>query len=271
MGGLFSVVAIRCPPRAAPASFSDRQRRGEETQLSIDGYDPVAYFTDGKPVAGVSRVRICLARYTLALCQRRPSRPLYRRTPSTTRRNTTGIARWGSAWQQPHKDTVDPNAWTIVDGKLYLTHTPRALEAWQKNAAENIKRADVNWSTVRTSSRTRDRRTAMSQSAALGRDLVQGRRTATPRRRAGRLSTRAAISSARATCGRRLSRSPKTSRRALRPPGQNRPMSFGRGPIVTDADAFSKNADMLSRYLGQETKTSSTAAVVTDGGPGFPR
>jgi hypothetical protein len=27
---------------------------GDETRLSISGYDPVAYFTDGKPVPGVS-------------------------------------------------------------------------------------------------------------------------------------------------------------------------------------------------------------------------
>jgi enamine deaminase RidA (YjgF/YER057c/UK114 family) len=39
--------------------------------------------------------------------------------------------------------------------------------------------------------------------------------------------------------------------------------------FVTDADAFSENADMLTRYLGQETKTSSTAAVSLTAGPDF--
>jgi hypothetical protein len=29
---------------------------GEEARLSISGYDPVAYFTDGKPVPGSSEI-----------------------------------------------------------------------------------------------------------------------------------------------------------------------------------------------------------------------
>ena len=48
-----------------------------------------------------------------------------------------------------HKDTVDPEAWAIVDGKLYLTHMRQAVERWRKNAAENIKHADEAWAAVK--------------------------------------------------------------------------------------------------------------------------
>jgi hypothetical protein len=34
----------------------------------------------------------------------------------------------------PHKDRVDPSAWAIVEGKLYLTHTTRSLAAWQQES-----------------------------------------------------------------------------------------------------------------------------------------
>jgi hypothetical protein len=55
----------------------------------------------------------------------------------------------GTSFAAPHKDTVDPEAWTIVDGKLYLTHTGRTMEVrWLPNLAENIKRAEENWATV---------------------------------------------------------------------------------------------------------------------------
>ena len=33
----------------------------------------------------------------------------------------------------PHKDTIDPEAWAIVDGKLYLTHTTRVLGRYGGN------------------------------------------------------------------------------------------------------------------------------------------
>jgi len=34
------------------ATFIARTAWGDEPRLSISGYDPVAYFTDGKPVQG---------------------------------------------------------------------------------------------------------------------------------------------------------------------------------------------------------------------------
>jgi hypothetical protein len=49
---------------------------------------------------------------------------------------------------QPTKDTVDPEAWAIVDGKLYLTHNQYWLEVWREHSDEYIKRANVDWQTV---------------------------------------------------------------------------------------------------------------------------
>ena len=47
-----------------------------------------------------------------------------------------------------HKDTVDPEAWAIVDGKLYLVHTRYWLEKWREKAKEYIKQADKDWQAV---------------------------------------------------------------------------------------------------------------------------
>jgi 2-iminobutanoate/2-iminopropanoate deaminase len=47
-----------------------------------------------------------------------------------------------------HKDTVDPEAWASVDGKLYLTHNQYWLEVWREHSEEYIKRANVDWQTV---------------------------------------------------------------------------------------------------------------------------
>ena len=55
----------------------------------------------------------------------------------------------GDAAADAHKDTVDPEAWAIVDGKLYLTHNQYWLQEWHKNAADNIRQADRNWEAVR--------------------------------------------------------------------------------------------------------------------------
>jgi 2-iminobutanoate/2-iminopropanoate deaminase len=48
-----------------------------------------------------------------------------------------------------HKDTVDPEAWAIVDGKLYLTHNPHWMQVWRENAKEHIVKADKDWDVVK--------------------------------------------------------------------------------------------------------------------------
>ena len=123
---------------------------GGETRLAISGYDPVAYFTDGKPVPGLTEFEHVWhdARWRFASAGHRdlfvgdPNRY----APQYDGYCASGMA--GGAVFPPHKDTVDPEAWAIVDGKLYLTHTRYSMGRWQPNLAENIKRADANWPAV---------------------------------------------------------------------------------------------------------------------------
>jgi hypothetical protein len=42
--------------------------------------------------------------------------------------------------------SVDPEAWKIVDGKLYLGWSKAASNKWFENAAVNIKKGDEKWS-----------------------------------------------------------------------------------------------------------------------------
>jgi enamine deaminase RidA (YjgF/YER057c/UK114 family) len=46
---------------------------------------------------------------------------------------------------EAHKDTVDPEAWAIVDGKLYLTHNQYWLQVWREKAEEYIRQGDASW------------------------------------------------------------------------------------------------------------------------------
>src|SRR5690348_5604049 len=119
--------------------------RSEEPKLSISGYDPVAYFTDGKPVPGKTEFEYLWhkLRWRFANSEHRD---LFTRDPQHYAPQYDGYCAMGVAWDDPHKDIVDPEAWAIVDGKLYLTHTVRGLDGWRENASENIKTANENWS-----------------------------------------------------------------------------------------------------------------------------
>src|SRR6266404_3395480 len=108
--------------------------RSEEPRLSISGYDPVAYFTDGKPVQGKTEFEYLWHKLRWRFADG-AHRELFVKDPGRYAPQYDGYCAMGVAW-------------AIVDGKLYLTHTPRSLDAWRENAAENIKTANGNWSTV---------------------------------------------------------------------------------------------------------------------------
>src|SRR5438105_4307109 len=57
----------------------------------------------------------------------------------------------GVDFAAPHKDTVDPEVWTIVDGKLYLAHARGQFwDEWRAKGPESVKRADEAWKYVKT-------------------------------------------------------------------------------------------------------------------------
>jgi enamine deaminase RidA (YjgF/YER057c/UK114 family) len=122
--------------------------RGDEPGVSINGYDPVAYFTDGKPVPGKSDFEYLWhkLRWRFASSEHRD---LFSKDPVHYAPQYDGYCAMGAAGDAAaHKDSVDPEAWAIVDGKLYLLHTSYWLAKWQEQAKEYIKRADASWQVV---------------------------------------------------------------------------------------------------------------------------
>jgi hypothetical protein len=43
---------------------------------------------------------------------------------------------------------IDPNAWKIVDGKLYLNYDPEIQKKWLQDIPGYTRKADVNWPAV---------------------------------------------------------------------------------------------------------------------------
>jgi enamine deaminase RidA (YjgF/YER057c/UK114 family)/YHS domain-containing protein len=119
--------------------------RSEEAKLSIGGYDPVAYFTDGKPVQGKSEFEHLWhkLRWRFASDDHRQS---FAKDPDRYLPQYDGYCAMGvSNDDAAHKDTVDPEAWAIVDGKLYLVHNQYWLGVWREHSEEYIKRANASW------------------------------------------------------------------------------------------------------------------------------
>jgi enamine deaminase RidA (YjgF/YER057c/UK114 family) len=119
--------------------------RSEEPKLSISGYDPVAYFTDGKPVQGKAEIEYLWhkLRWRFANSEHRE---MFTKDPDHYAPQYDGYCAMGvSNDDAAHKDTVDPEAWAIVDDKLYLVHNQYWLGVWGEHSEEYIKRANASW------------------------------------------------------------------------------------------------------------------------------
>ena len=128
---------------------SARAAWGDEPRLSISGYDPVAYFTDGKAVQGKPEFEYLWRRLRWRFANAE-HRDLFTRDPKHYAPQYDGYCALGtSANEAAHKDTVDPEAWAIVDGKLYLTHNRYLLQVWRENAKDHIGQADQDWEAVK--------------------------------------------------------------------------------------------------------------------------
>jgi enamine deaminase RidA (YjgF/YER057c/UK114 family) len=122
--------------------------RGDEPRLSISGYDPVAYFTDGKAVQGKAEFEYVWRkmRWRFASGEHRDH---FIKDPQRYAPQYDGYCAMGASLEAAaHKDTVDPEAWAIVDGKLYLVHNNYWLEKWREKAKEYIKQGDQDWQAV---------------------------------------------------------------------------------------------------------------------------
>ena len=117
-------------------------------RLAIGGYDTVAYFTVGKAVPGSLDYQTVWhdARWQFA---NKVDLDLFVANPEKYAAQYDGHCAMGVAYKDGHKDTVDPEAFTIVNGKLYVNHTKFWTTEWRKNEAENISRTDKNWLTVK--------------------------------------------------------------------------------------------------------------------------
>jgi YHS domain-containing protein len=113
-----------------------------ENGLAVKGYDPVAYFTAGKPVPGSAQFSAIYqgATYHFASAE---NRDVFVATPEKYAPQFGGYCAF--AVSRNTTADIDPDRWAIVEGKLYLNNGLIAQTLWNLDKPENISRANKNW------------------------------------------------------------------------------------------------------------------------------
>ena len=112
---------------------------------AIDGTDPLSYFDQGRPIAGSSDITYewngATWRFTSV-----ENRDRFAANPEKFAPQYGGYCAW--AVSQGYTASTTPEAWKIVDGKLYLNYSRSVQKTWEENIPGNISSGDKNWPSV---------------------------------------------------------------------------------------------------------------------------
>lgn len=113
--------------------------------VALSGYDTVAYFTVGKPTKGDPAIKSSYNGATWYFSSQ-DNRKAFDANPEKFVPQFGGYCAY--AVSQGHTASADPNAWKIVDGKLYVNYSPEVGRIWQKDIPGYISKAKANWPKV---------------------------------------------------------------------------------------------------------------------------
>jgi YHS domain-containing protein len=138
------VTAAAAAPVATPALAAEPQVYAE-SGIALGGTDPVAYFTDGLPTQGTAAHSHDWngAEWRFAS---EANRAAFAADPARYAPQYGGYCAWAVA--EGYTAPTDPDAWKIVEDKLYLNFSRGVQRRWQRDIPGNITRADANWPKV---------------------------------------------------------------------------------------------------------------------------
>ncbi len=134
---ILSLVFFSCA-KSPPISQVNVTSEG----VAIKGYDPVAYFTDSRPVRGMPEFKYVWksAEWRFASSDHLE---MFKKDPEKYAPRYGGYCAY--AISQGKTADIDPEAWTIYEGKLYLNLDKDVQKLWEKDMQEYIRKADENW------------------------------------------------------------------------------------------------------------------------------
>jgi len=131
--------ALTASAHAEPRILLNLDKNG----LALQGYDPVAYFTENKAVKGSPQI---YATYHGALYQftSKENKALFQQMPAKYEPAFGGYCAYGVSRNKLVE--IDVNAFQIVNDRLLLQYSKGVRDDFNKDTQGNLKKADGNWS-----------------------------------------------------------------------------------------------------------------------------
>ena len=125
----------------------------ERDGVALRGHDPVAYFSDNKPVKGLAEHRAEHRGSTFYFASK-ANRDTFVADPTRYAPQYGGFCAFGMS--NGYKAATDPAAFKVVNGKLYLNYNRDVQTMWSADIPGFIVKADGHWPTASSQTKVID-------------------------------------------------------------------------------------------------------------------
>lgn len=132
------------------AACSTTPKKGAEIfqkdGAALGGYDPVAFFTESKPVKGTADYNHKWKDATWQFSSKQ-NLDSFTASPERYAPQYCGYCSYGTA--DGHKAPTEADTWTVLDNKLYFNYNKDVKRLWDKDRPKYIEQANGNWEKIK--------------------------------------------------------------------------------------------------------------------------
>lgn len=143
---VFACVQLSLISFAQDAGIRKKQFNLSENNLALQGYDPVAYFTEKKAIRGKKELAV-VYEGVIYYFSSKANKDVFLKSPSSYEPAYGGWCAYAMG-EKGEKVSIDPETFKIVNNKLYLFYNRffnNTLKDWNKDEATLKQKADEAW------------------------------------------------------------------------------------------------------------------------------
>jgi YHS domain-containing protein len=140
------LVALMSLPTFAQNAAKRAKEFNLENKVAIQGYDPVAYFTQKKALKGKTALATTYEGVVYYFSTQN-NKEAFVKNPTNYEPQFGGWCAYAMG-SSGEKVEIDPETFKILDGKLYLFYNAyfnNTLKSWNKDEVNLKKKAETNW------------------------------------------------------------------------------------------------------------------------------
>lgn len=117
----------------------------DKNGLALQGYDPVGYFTDNKPIKGEAKYTVTYQGGTYHFASAAHQKT-FEKNPAKYAPQFGGFCGYAASINKLAPIQVE--YFQVLHGRLVMQHNEKAWKLWHQDVEGNLKKADANWPTL---------------------------------------------------------------------------------------------------------------------------